>query len=209
MKTVIWDYNGTIIDDTELSWKIEIEMLKERNLPAEYTLEDYRRLFNMPMSVYYRQIGYTFENETFEEVAKEFNDIYKMYFDTCRLNEGVLDVLEQSVKKGYQNIILSSCEHHALVEQCEKLNISSYFETIQGIDDFLGGSKIEHGKAWMKKNYIDPHECMFIGDTNADYETACALHVEEIYLVAQGHQSYERLKALHENTYHSFMEITL
>lgn len=209
MKTVIWDYNGTIIDDTELSWKIEIEMLKERNLPAEYTLEDYKRLFNTPMIDYYRFIGYTFENETFEEVAKEFSDLYDMYFDTCTLNEGVRDVLDQTVKRGYKNVILSSCEHNKLVEQCGKLNISSYFEKIIGIDDLLGGSKIEHGKEWMKEDHVDPAECMYIGDTNADYDTACALHVEDLYLVAQGHQSYERLKALHDKTFHSFREIEL
>lgn len=69
MKTIIWDYNGTILNDVSIAVKIENEMLLRRGLKADYTLEDYKSLFNVPMEDYYRQIGYTFENESFHDVV--------------------------------------------------------------------------------------------------------------------------------------------
>lgn len=207
MKTVIWDYNGTILNDAEMSLKIENEMLEKRGLKAGYTLEDYKNLFDMPMLDYYKKIGYTFENESFDDVALEFYDFYDRYFDMCGLNEGVLEKLELSKSKGYRNIILSSCHQDKLKEQCEKLGISDYFEAIIGVDNYVSTSKTDNGKKWMEENSVNACDCVFIGDTSADYATACALGIHDIYLICQGHQSYERLKALHPNTFHSLKEI--
>ena len=42
MKTIIWDYNGTILNDVGISVKIENEMLERRGLKHDYSLEDYK-----------------------------------------------------------------------------------------------------------------------------------------------------------------------
>ena len=42
MKTIIWDYNGTILNDVSIAVKIENEMLLRRGLKADYTLDDYK-----------------------------------------------------------------------------------------------------------------------------------------------------------------------
>ena len=209
MKTIVWDYNGTILDDVGIAVRIENEMLKKRGLFAGYTVEDYRNLFDIPMENYYRKIGYTFTTESFEDIGVEFYHLYDHYFSECKLNEGIQNKLEEAVRKGYQNVILSSCAHENLVKQCKQLNIDSYFKEIMGVDNYIGGSKVEIGRNWLQKNQIDPDECIYIGDTNADYETAKALNIEKIYLISQGHQSYERLKKLHTHTYQSILEVNL
>lgn len=209
MKTVIWDYNGTILNDAQISVDIENEMLERRHLKAGYTLEMYRNLYNIPMVDYYKKLGYTFENESFEEVGKEFYSLYDKHFDECGLNEGVLDKLQDAIQKGYQNVILSSCAHDLLVKQCKSLQIDKFFVDIVGVDNLVGGSKVENGKALLKKLDVNVDECVYIGDTNADYHTACSLNIKNIYLVAQGHQSYQRLKELHSNTVYSVKEVIL
>ena len=188
MKTIIWDYNGTILNDVSIAVKIENEMLLRRGLKADYTLDDYKSLFSVPMEDYYRQIGYTFENESFHDVGVEFYGLYEKYFSECTLNEGVLDKLQEAKEKGYQNIILSSCEHQALVSQCHRLGIDTLFTSITN---------------------TDVSECMYIGDTNADFETAAALGIQNITLVSLGHQSYERLKKLHDHTVQTFAEVII
>ena len=60
MTTYIWDYNGTIIDDTLISVEVENEMLEKRGLTAGYSIEQYRSMFTFTMEKYYRMIGYTF-----------------------------------------------------------------------------------------------------------------------------------------------------
>lgn len=209
MKTIIWDYNGTILDDVGIAVRIENEMLEERGLKAGYSIDEYKSLFDNPMENYYRKIGYTFENETFHDVGIEFYQLYDQYFSNCTLNEGVKDKLIEALEKGYQNIILSSCEHSKLLEQCEKLHITQYFQTMIGVDNLIGGSKIENGKQWIKETNSHPKDCIFIGDTNADYETAKQLGIEQIYLVSTGHQSYQRLKKLHNNVVTTVKEIKL
>ena len=108
MKTIIWDYNGTILNDVSIAVKIENEMLLRRGLKADYTLDDYKSLFSVPMEDYYRKIGYTFKNESFHDAGVEFYGLYEKYFSECTLNKGVLDKLQEAKEKGYQNIILSS-----------------------------------------------------------------------------------------------------
>ncbi len=209
MKTLIWDYNGTILDDVSITVEIENLMLKERNLPYGYTIEDYRNLFAIPMYDYYLKIGYTFEHETFEDAAKEFTEHYERLFPTCLLNPGVIETLQQSIQKGYRNVILSSCHDGILHEQCKKLGIDHYFEEIMGTDDVLGGSKIHIGLDWMKRHHINPDDCIYFGDTFADQDTAKAMGINKIYFIANGHQSYERLSKINPHTYHTLKEVQL
>ena len=104
-----------------------------------------------------------------------------------------MEKLQEAIEKGYQNIILSSCEHQALVSQCHRLGIDALFKSIMGVNDLVGGSKVDNGLRWLKDTNTDVNECMYIGDTNADYETASSLGIQDITLVSLGHQSYERL----------------
>lgn len=209
MKTLIWDYNGTIIDDLGISLKAENQMLKERNLPHGYTEEDYRALFCFPMEDYYRKIGYTFENETFADVAKEFNEIYDSHFDECTLCKGVKEKLEEAKNKGYQNVILSSCQDDKLHAQLQKLGIYDEFVEVMGIDNLLGGSKIEIGKHWMIRSGVRPEDCVYFGDTTADLETAKALNIANVILVASGHQSYTQLSNAWHHVVHDLNEVNL
>ena len=78
-----------------------------------------------------------------------------------------------------------------------------------GVNDLVGGSKVENGLHWLKDTNTDVSECMYIGDTNADYETAAALGIQNITLVSLGHQSYERLKKLHDQTVQTFAEVII
>lgn len=206
MKTYIFDYNGTIINDADIAVEIENEMLEERNLPAGYTLDDYRALFENDMIVYYRKIGYTFENESFEEIALQFNRRYEEKFEKCTLCDGVLELLEQIREDGDQCVILSSCQNDILHRQCDAFGISRYFREIMGLGDYLAGSKTEIGRHWMIRSGVNPEDCVYFGDTLADYHTAKAMDIENIWLVASGHQSFERLKQVNDNTIHSLKE---
>ena len=46
-KTLIWDFNGTIIDDLDLCLGIENLMLKERNMKYPYTCSVFRQSITM------------------------------------------------------------------------------------------------------------------------------------------------------------------
>ena len=67
---VLWDWNGTLIDDLQMNIDLENSMLRQRNLPPLPSKEFYLENFDFPILDFYHLIGYTFENETYEEVAE-------------------------------------------------------------------------------------------------------------------------------------------
>ena len=209
MKTLIWDFNGTILDDLHLCIRIENQMLAKRGMKSDYTPEEYRELFCFPVINYYYRLGYTFENETYEDISVEFNDLYDQGFDTCALVDGFEELITESIEMGYRNVILSASRQQALLSQCHQLHIAHYFDEILGMDNAMAVSKVEMAEKWMESSDVSPEECMYIGDTDHDLDTARALGIENCVLVSCGHQSYERLKKMTDNVVHTLREVNL
>ncbi len=209
MKPILfWDFNGTILDDVHLTWQIETKMLQERHMRT-YTLEEYKDMFCFPVINYYYRMGYTFENETYDDVSVEFNDAYARGFSSCRLMPGFLTKIQEAIQKGYENIILSASQKDNLKQQCRELGIDQYFSYLLGTDNLYGGSKIDMAKAFMQKQKIDPTNCRFIGDTLHDQECANAIGINDVVLVAQGHQSRSVLESGCDHVVDSLMEVEL
>ena len=62
--SIIWDWNGTLVDDAPVFINIMNFFLSQRNLPL-ITLEDYRRSFVFPVKNYYKNLGFDFSKESF------------------------------------------------------------------------------------------------------------------------------------------------
>lgn len=209
-RLTIWDFNGTIIDDTATCLSIENKMLKDRGMKYGYTVEVYRNLFCFPIINYYKKLGYTFENESYQEISNEFHREYAALFNDIPLMDGFLDRIHESMDKGYDNVIFSATEQNLLNKQVKDLGINQYFKALIGIDDNMAFSKIEHAKRWMEENNINPNECFYIGDTLHDLETVKALKIKEYALVACGHQSFEVLeKEDHDHVVPTLKEVNL
>ena len=209
MKTILWDYNGTILDDAQLTLDVENQLLAQRGMKGNYSMDAYRDLFCFPVLDYYRKLGYTFETETFDDVAREFHRLYAEGFSSCGCVDGVREKLEESRQKGYRNVIISASRQDKLEEQVESLGLRSCFTDLIGIDNLLAGSKVEQAKAWMAKTGTDPETCHMIGDTLHDLETSLAIGVQHCTLVAQGHQAYDVLRDRWPDTVHTMREVIL
>ena len=77
--TIIWDWNGTLLDDAEVCREAINKMLKVRNLP-ELSLSTYRNVFTFPVIEYYKEVGFDFSKEDWEPVAMEFINLYRFFF---------------------------------------------------------------------------------------------------------------------------------
>lgn len=209
MKTIIWDYNGTILDDTGLCLEIENRMLQKHGILRRYTMEQYRDLFCFPVRRYYEKLGYDFTKVSYELISDEFYTEYERGFSNCGLVEGVEEKLEQAKQLGYRNVIISACEHSVLLKQIEVLGIGGYFDSVNGLSDRLSASKIDMARGWMTANRVNPADCHMIGDTLHDLETAEALRLARCTLVACGHQSYRVMKEKSGNVKHSMKDVQL
>ena len=190
-KLLIWDWNGTIIDDADLCFTIENELLRERGM-REITKEWYLAHFSFPVRAYYEQMGYTFETESFEAVSSDFMERYRKRCASCSLRDGVMDVLESAGKRGIPQTLLSVTQQDDLQNQAHLFGVSDCFSEILGQDDCLCVSKIDRAKTYMDRLGIDPRDALFIGDTNHDVETANAVGCRCV-LLADGHQAKDVL----------------
>ena len=64
-KHMIWDWNGTLVDDTLLFVDIMNGVLQNRNLDG-INIQDYREVFDFPVKDYYTKLGFNFTEEPFE-----------------------------------------------------------------------------------------------------------------------------------------------
>jgi len=191
IKTIIWDWNGTLLNDADYCVECMNKVLAKRNI-QQINLDQYRTHFTFPVKDYYEAIGFDFEKEDFEIPAMEFINEYYEHLSKASLHTCVFDTLDFFKKRGFTQLVLSAMEHENLIASLTEKGIINYFEDIKGIDDHYAHSKLEMGKNLMQKLNIDPTTTIMIGDTTHDLEVATGLGIECI-LVSTGHQSKERL----------------
>jgi phosphoglycolate phosphatase len=204
-KHIIWDWNGTLLDDAWLCVDVMNGMLKERNLPLR-ELEQYRNLFDFPVIDYYIKLGFDFEKEPFEEVGLEFVVRYNKRQKETRLHPEVLHVLEHFRKGGFRQFILSAREQNELVQEIADLKVNGYFEKVCGLDDHYAHGKTDVGVRLLQESGINPREAVFIGDTRHDAEVAGEIGVDCI-LIPKGHQTEERLRKCIADVIESLTEL--
>lgn len=190
--TIIWDWNGTLLDDAEICRETINKMLISRMLPT-LTMEKYRSVFTFPVIEYYKEVGFDFFKEEWDTVAMEFINLYLKALPECKLTIKATETLDYFKKKGYRQAIISAMQHEALLKSVSELGISQYFDYIGGIGDHYGGGKIENAKNYINEARLYSRNVTLIGDTIHDSEVAAEIKCNCI-LIATGHQSYERLQ---------------
>lgn len=189
---IVWDFNGTIMDDVEIGIDSVNVLLRKRGLKELESREEYQEKFGFPIVNYYKRLGFDFDREPYEEVAVEWVKEYVARESTAKTISGVREMLEYFHNKNVKQIIISACEQSMLDRNLKMLGVSEYFDTVCGINNIYASSKEAIGVAWREKN---PNEkILFIGDTDHDCDVARAMGADCI-LVAQGHQSFETLSA--------------
>ena len=190
-KHVIWDWNGTLLNDVDFCCKIINRILVENNLPV-LSLKKYREIFTFPVQNYYQAAGLDFTKTSFEIMGKDFIDEYESKKLSCSLFDNAIDVLSGIQKQGIGQSVLSAYLHDNLVSILEHYKLTKYFDNIIGLDNIYAGSKTHLGLSLVEKLNIPKDQILFIGDTLHDAEVAEAMGVNSI-LIANGHQEKNKL----------------
>ncbi|NBC84093.1 MAG: HAD hydrolase-like protein [Bacteroidetes bacterium] len=192
MKTIIWDWNGTLLDDTDICIQVVNGMLRKRNLP-EINFDIYQAQFGFPVKNFYKKIGFDLSDEGFEDLAVEYIEAYLSDFNRCSLQPHVEDTLKRARDNGYQNYVLSAMEQRTLEKSVSSHGLSKFFVGLKGITDFHAKGKIERGRELFDEQQIDSLHTILVGDTTHDFEVAQGLECNCI-LVGNGHYSAQRLR---------------
>lgn len=192
IKTIIWDWNGTLLDDVHICLNIVNGLLQDRDI-IPLTEERYKEIFNFPVKDYYEKAGFDFSKEEFKIPADQFIINYNQRINQeSSLHHGVSELLDHFKAKDYQQLIISAMEQKSLQKSVKHQQIDHHFIEISGIDNHYAASKAENAKNLFTKLSLNAEECCLIGDTIHDFEVANELGCECI-LVAGGHQNAQRL----------------
>ncbi len=187
---IIWDWNGTLLDDAQAGVNAINAMLATRGLPL-IDMPSYREVFGFPVINFYRTIGFNIEQENWDAMAREFHDLF-LSDPTIRLHDSATSALACLQQAGIGQSVLSASEQSILGTMLDAFGITRYFDGICGVDNLYGHSKLELGHALLERLGRSPDTVLMIGDSLHDHEVAEALGVRCL-LIAQGHQSYARL----------------
>lgn len=190
--TIIWDWNGTLLDDLDLSIKAVNVLLKERDLPT-LTLNRYKDIFGFPVINYYEKAGFDFSKEPFEIPARQYVKLYASGESDLKLFPDVVDTLSFFKDNNYRQIVLSAMKEDNLRKMISNAGISHFFDSIFGIKDNYAREKVSIGKQVVENLNLNPEKCLMIGDTLHDAEVAeqCGF---DCILYSGGHVAKQRLE---------------
>ena len=190
---MIWDFNGTVLDDVDVSVDAANALLGKCGVPLIPSREYYRSVFGFPIKDYYARLGIDFEKTSFEDLAPIWVEEYLSRAPLAKMNEGVLSTIAAVREMGMTQILLSATEADMLHKQLDMLDAKKYFDSVFGLDNIHAVSKKKRVQAWCMEN---PNaKPLFLGDTDHDFEVAKATG-NDCVLFSGGHQSKAHLLTL-------------
>ena len=205
MKSVIWDFNGTILDDVELATRSMNELLRRRGLPT-IDKATHRRVFRFPVFDYYRRLGFDLNGEDQRDISDEFHSVYQAGIGSCSLNPGIGEALNYLEKCGIDQFVLSAAEEEMVVSWVRIHGIQGQFKGVYGLSDRLAVSKEQRCRDLIEDFDLVPSVTLFIGDTDHDVEVARAVGCRPL-VVSQGHQDRFRFSGADCEIYDSFHDL--
>jgi phosphoglycolate phosphatase len=190
---ILWDWNGTLINDVPQCVAVLNDMLARRGMEA-ITLERYRQLLRFPVRQFYEDLGFGFVEETYEAVADEYIAGYDREWPHCTLQPGARELVMLISQAEMGQSVLSAYQQQRLEEAVRYFGLGDFFERLVGLDDHYAHGKQASGVRYMKELALAGHEVLFIGDTVHDWEVAQAMGADCV-LYSGGHKDAANLAA--------------
>ena len=166
IKTIFFDFDGTISDAKEIAYSSMVKVLEEYGY--KFNEQKLRKLMGSKMQVILKKLGLKIKD--LDVVRKKF---YK-YLTKAALDGGIKLCVSLKplweLKKNYPLVVISNSETHFLKASIKKLKIRGLFNKVYGAEKFE--KKDEILKKLFKKMKIKPSEAIYIGDRFSDIDYA-------------------------------------
>jgi phosphoglycolate phosphatase len=180
---IIWDWNGTLLDDNHASLAALNAILSRRGLKT-VSLDYYRKNFAFPVRYFYESLGVKIECEDWDSLAQEYHDAY--HESELRLASDAKTALEFVRDNGIAQAVVSAMREDYLVSDMDKFGIRDYFEVVLGTNNLDGCSKLSRIKDYVALAGGD-EEYVVIGDSFHDKEVADAIGARCIFYGGGSH----------------------
>ena len=203
MAHLVWDWNGTLLDDLDLVVAATNASLATAGGPV-VTADEHRRDFRRPVADYYAYaLGRPVDSDEFVRLDRAFHDAYRAGLLECALAPDALDAIR--AWPGTQSL-LSMWFHDELVPEVTRRGLVNLLLRVDGLRSEVGGDrKAGYLAAHLDALEVPAGECVLIGDSVDDAHAAgevgagCVLYAggftEPSRLVATGLPVAETLVA--------------
>ena len=190
-KYVLWDWNGTLLDDTEAAIETLNDMIAKHG-GKKITRSFYRENFSFPVKPFYEKIGVVLEGEDWDSLAREYHDIY-----ASKEKQPAADAIaavEKAKEKFAGQSILSALRQDLLERDSSIFGLKDKMDFVFGVDNLDGSSKAERAAEALRtvKEKFGDCEFFLVGDSLHDAEVAKANGIECV-LYSGGTHTGERL----------------
>ncbi len=140
---VIWDWNGTLLDDLDLVvFAVNATLGPLGAGPISH--EDYRTQYVRPVRLFYeRLLDRSITDEEWHSFDDAFHHDYNEAVEHVRLAVDALDALDAVERAGATQSLLSMYPHDHLVPLAERHGVADYMLLIEGRRGEAGASKRE------------------------------------------------------------------
>lgn len=164
---IVWDWNGTLLDDNHASLRALNIILSRRSLPT-VDLDYYRRNFAFPVANFYEQLGVRIKDEDWDALAEEYHDAY--HESSLSLAPDARDALALAAASSVPQAVVSAMREDYLVSDMDKFGIRDFFHSVLGTDNLDGCSKLSRMKDFASQ--VGDRKFVVIGDSLHDWEVA-------------------------------------
>ena len=167
---VIWDWNGTLLDDVGAVLEATSVAFRQAGIRVEVTGESYRRSFTRPIRVFYeRLLGRPIGHDEWVRLDHAFHLEYARLDDRCTLAAGAREVLDEIRELGWSQSVCSMLPEEYLLPAVERQGIAGHFVRIDGLCGAeRGGAKLENLIAHLDHIGVSPARTVMVGDTVDD-----------------------------------------
>ena len=170
MAHLVWDWNGTLLDDLTLVVAATNASLATVGGPS-VTADEHRRDFRRPVSAYYEHVlKRTLMMGEFAALDRAFHDAYRLGLPHTGLVGDAMEAI--SAWPGTQSL-LSMFFHDELLPAVTARGLDDHLSRVDGLRDTLGGGpKAPHLQAHLDALGLPGHGCVLIGDSVDDADAA-------------------------------------
>ena len=202
---VIWDWNGTLLDD--LAVVIEAASVGLAEFGIDPLDEDiYRDHFTRPVRAFYDSLfARPVSDYEWERLNWVFHEEYMARADEAELTEDAIEALDRVGSEGDGQSLLSMSPQEWLDRIVDRKGVSHRFSLVSGLSGETGGLKAEHMESHIARLGLDPASSVIIGDTPDD--ATAARHVgAKVVLYDGGSHHLPVLQGTNAPVAHSLVE---
>ncbi|WP_255953737.1 HAD family hydrolase [Streptomyces odontomachi] len=179
---IVWDWNGTLFDDFDISvTAASAACVEVGGAPIEG--EAYRRCFTRPVRTFYeRLLERAVSDDQWHTIVDTYHSNYTRQIPLARLRHRAKEVLAELAASGVTHSLLSMGEHEEVVALVEQWGISESFLIAEGVRHHQG--RTDSKQQALKEHLallqglsgtpLLPSQVVLIGDTLDDLEAANA-----------------------------------